>query len=64
MSLFQCLILEKVEWRHTLFSFYVNEILLSSSYETIRKILGKQFGEISVDQEVHNSTSWAHLVLY
>ena len=48
MSLFQCLILKKVEWRHTrFFSFDVNEILFSSSYKKIGEILGKQFGESS-----------------
>ena len=40
MLLFQCLILKKkVEWRHTLFSFDVNEILFSSSYKKSEKFL-------------------------
>ena len=61
MSLFQCLILENVEWRHTL--FYENEILLSSSYEKIREFFGKRLGEINVDLEVHNSTSCAFRII-
>ena len=57
MSLFQRLILKKVEWRHTLFfSFDVNEILVSS-YKKIREILGKQFGESRVETSTRYSDS-------